>query len=137
MEKNIRLVSYRINKLGFNFHEGIKPGTKFQIKPKIECKMGRKDKTLFVNLSVRINEDISSPVPFDIDAAMFAVFNVEVEQDQKVFIADAMDCLYPFMRAAIAGITANCNIPAYVLPVIEYTSLTAESQNGAVAENIN
>lgn len=138
MEKNIRLLSYRINKLSFSFHEGIKAGTKFQIKPKIECKMGRKDNTLFVNLSVRINEDISSPVPFDLDAALFGVFSVAAEQEQKVFIAEAMDCLYPILRAAVAGITANCNIPAYVLPFIDSSAVSAENSDGSIKnETIN
>lgn len=123
MEKHIRLLLYRVNRLEFKFNEGIKPGTKFQIKPKIECKMGRKDKTLFVNLSARINEDISSPVPFDLSAAMFGTFAVTEEADQSVLVKEAMETLYPFLRAAVASITANCNIPAYVLPVIDPSSV--------------
>lgn len=134
MEKNIKLISYRINKLSYSFHEGIKPGTKFEIKPKIECKMGRKDKTLFVNLSARINEDISSPVPFDLDAALFAVFTVVNEREQKEFIAEAMDCLYPFLRSAVASITASFNIPTYVLPII---NTEAVGENSVLTENIN
>ncbi|MBO4323540.1 MAG: protein-export chaperone SecB [Clostridia bacterium] len=133
MEKNIKLVSYRINKLGFTFHDSIKPGAKFQIKPKIECKLGRKDNTLFVNLSVRINEDISSPVPFDLDASLFAVFNTVNEKDQNEYVAEAMDCLYPIMRAAIASITASCNIPAYVLPFID--SAANETKQGNTTLN--
>ncbi len=133
MEKNIKLLSYRMNRIEFKFHEGIKPGTKFQIKPKIECKMGRKDNTLLVNLSVRVNEDISSPVPFNLDAALFATFNVENDAEQKVLIAEAMDCLYPLLRAAIVSITANCNIPAYVLPMIN-TAAVAEGDGVAVPE---
>ncbi len=133
MEKNIKLLSYRMNKIDFKFHEGIKPGTKFQIKPKIECKMGRKDSTLLVNLSVRVNEDISSPVPFNLDVALFGTFTVEHEQEQKVLIAEAMDCLYPFLRAAVASITANCNIPAYVLPVID-TAAVAEGDGVAIPD---
>lgn len=134
MEKNIKLLSYRINKLGYSFHEGIKPGTKFEIKPKIECKLGRNDKTLFVNLSARINEDISSPVPFDLDAAMFAVFAVVNERDQKEYVAEALDCLYPFLRSAVACITASCNIPTYVLPMI---SAPTADEGGAPDISIN
>lgn len=118
MENHIKLVTFRVNQIEFKFNEGIQPGTKFQIKPKIECKMGRNDKTLFVNLSVRVNEDISSPVPFNLSAAMFGTFVVESEAEQKVFISEAMETLYPYLRAAVSAITANCNIPAYILPVI-------------------
>lgn len=128
MEKNIQLASYRINQLEFKFNEGIKPGTKFNINPKIECKVGRKDKTLFVNLSAKVNDDLSSPVPFNLFAAMFATFVVQNEVDQSVYAQEAMEVLYPFLRAAIAGITANCNIPAYVLPYINQSNMVQEAQ---------
>ena len=123
MENHIKLVAFKINEIEYKFNEGIKPGTKFQIKPKIECKMGRKDNTLFVNLSARVNEDISAPVPFNLNVAMFGPFVVEKEDEQKVFIAEAVEVLYPYLRAAVSAITVNCNIPAYVLPVINAASL--------------
>ncbi len=123
MENHIKLLTFRINQIEYKFNEGIKPGTKFQIKPKIECKMGRNDKTLFVNLSARVNEDISSPVPFNLNVAMFGTFVVEKEEDQKVFVAEAMETLYPYLRAAVSAITANCNIPAYVMPVINQNAV--------------
>ncbi|MBR1867864.1 MAG: protein-export chaperone SecB [Clostridia bacterium] len=123
MENHIKLLSFRVNQIEYKFNEGIKPGTKFQIKPKIECKMGRNDKTLFVNLSARVNEDISSPVPFNLNVAMFGTFIVEKEEDQKVFVAEAIETLYPYLRAAVSSITANCNIPAYVMPVINSNSV--------------
>ena len=136
MERNIQLLTYRVNQLEFKFNEGIKPGTKFNINPKIECKVGRKDKTLFVNLSVKINDDISSPVPFNILASLFATFVVKNEVEQNVFATEAMEVLYPFLRASVAAITANCNIPAYVLPPIEPSSLA--SKGGEVKdENLN
>ena len=129
MENHIKLVTFRVNQIEYKFNEGIRPGTKFQIKPKIECKMGRNDKNLFINLSVRVNEDISSPVPFNLNAAMFGTFVVENEADQKVFIAEAIETLYPFLRAAVSSITANCNIPAYILPVISPSAVEgAETQ---------
>ena len=136
MERNIQLLTYRVNQLDFKFNEGIKPGTKFNINPKIECKVGRKDKTLFVNLSVKINDDISSPVPFNIFASLFATFVVKNEADQNVFATETMEVLYPFLRGAVASITANCNIPAYVLPFIEPSSLAKNSEE-TKGENLN
>ena len=137
MEKNIQLTSYRINQLDFKFNEGIKPGTKFNINPKIECKVGRKDKTLFVNLSAKVNDDISSPVPFNLHAALFATFVIHNEVDQSLYAQEAMDVLYPFLRAAIAGITANCNIPAYVLPYINQSNMTQNSQDVKASGDLN
>ena len=88
--------------------------------------MGRNDKTLFVNLSARVNEDISSPVPFDLNVAMFGTFTVVSEEEQKVFIAEAIETLYPYLRASVSAITANCNIPAYVMPVIDPDAVGGE-----------
>lgn len=133
MEKNIQLASYRINQFEFKFNEGVKPGTKFNINPKIECKVGRKDKTLFVNLSAKVNDDLSSPVPFNLYAAMFATFVVKNEIEQSAYANEAMEVLYPFLRAAIAGVTANFNIPAYVLPYINQNNMVQEAQ--PVAKN--
>ncbi|MBO6263386.1 MAG: protein-export chaperone SecB [Clostridia bacterium] len=137
MEEHIRLTSFRVNEMQYKFHEGIQPGTRFQIKPKIECKMGRKDKTLFVNLSVKVNEDISSPVPFDIHVAMFGTFNVIEEEDQKVFIAEAVETLYPYLRAMVASVTANCNIPAYMLPPINPTAIASGENPDVGNENLS
>ena len=132
MERHAKLITYKINEIEYKFNEGIKPGEKFQITPKIECKMGRNDKTLFINLSVRINEDISSPVPFNLKVAIFSTFAVAEEADQQVFIAEAIETLYPFLRAAVASITANCNIPPYILPVINPENATAEANREKV-----
>ena len=134
MEKHIALITYRINNIEFKFKEGIKAGTKFQIKPKIECKMGRNQNNLFVNLSVRINEDISSPVPFDLSINAFGTFTVTKDAAESELLAEAMDALYPFVRAAVASMTANCNIPAYILPTINSENAQIESRK---EENLN
>ena len=42
MQDSIKLVYYRVNKINFKYNEQNKPDTKFQIKPKFSCKMGKK-----------------------------------------------------------------------------------------------
>lgn len=118
MEKHIKLVTFRVNEIEFKFNGATKPDTQFRISPKIESKLGQNGKNLFVNLSVRINEDISSPVPFNLNVVMFGQFIIENEAEQKIYAEEAIDILYPFLRAAVSSFTANCNIPPYVLPVI-------------------
>ncbi len=128
MEKHVALITYRINNVEFKFKEGIQPGTKFRINPKIECKMGRNQNTLFVNLLVRINEDISSPVPFDLTVNAFGTFNVLKDATEAELASETMDTLYPFVRAAVASMTANCNIPPYILPIINSDNAQIESK---------
>ena len=136
MEKHIQLLFYRINNLEFKFNGNVKEGMKFNIVPKIECKAGRNGKSLLVNLSARINEDISSPVPFNLSVEMFANFTVKEEAEQSVFAAEAMETLYPFLRASVASITANCNIIPYVLPVISYNAENGQNKTKN-NENLN
>ena len=60
---SLSLIYYRVNELEFKFNEAVKPNTSFQIKPKIECKVAKKEETLYVNLTLKINEDISIGSP--------------------------------------------------------------------------
>lgn len=129
MEKHIRLVTFRVNEIEFKFNGAIQPGTQFHITPKIESKLGQNKNDLFVNLSVRINEDISSPVPFNLNVVMFGHFVAEKEAEQKVYAEEAIETLYPFLRAAVSSFTANCNIPPYVLPLIN-SAVSSKDKNG-------
>jgi len=81
MEKHIKLVTFRVNEIEFKFNGAIKPDTQFRIVPKIESKLGQNGKNLFVNLSVRVNEDISAPVPFNLNVVMFGHFIAEKEAE--------------------------------------------------------
>lgn len=139
MEKHIKLLTFRINEIEFKFNGAIKPGTAFKIMPKIENKLGVNDKNLFVNLSVRVNEDISSPVPFNLNVVMFGHFTIENPADQAVYVKESIETLYPFLRAAVTSITANCNIPPYVLPVINTDEASAQPSevDNKTKENLN
>ena len=127
---NMTLVYYRVNELEFKFNEAVKGNVSFQIKPKIECKVAKKDDNLFVNLTLKINEDISSPVPFDLKVVLSGTFKIKDpnavldEVAQRAQINEAFAMLYPYLRASVSGITLNCNIPAYILPTVLPEQLT-------------
>ena len=130
---DLSLIYFRVNELEFKFNESIKPNTQFQIKPKIECKIAKKDENVFVNLIVKINEDISSPVPFDLKVALAGTFKVKenfvlAENNQKAVLAEAFSILYPYLRAIVSQVTLNCNIPAYILPSITPEQLIENEQ---------
>lgn len=125
----LSLVYYRVNELEFKFNESVKPNTSFQIKPKIECKVAKKDELLFVNLTLKINEDISSPVPFNLRILLAGTFKAQdggalESADQKAQVNEAFAILYPYLRAAVSSVTVNLNIPAYILPTIIPEQLT-------------
>lgn len=130
----IALVYYRVNELEFKFNEAVKGNVSFQIKPKIECKVAKKEDNLFVNLALKINEDISSPVPFDLKVVLAGTFKLKDptvvldEAGQRAQINEAFAMLYPYLRACVSGITLNCNIPAYILPTVLPEQLTQNEQ---------
>lgn len=129
----LSLVYYRVNELQFSFNEGVKPNSSFQIKPKIECKIAKKENMLFVNLTLKINEDISGPVPFDLKVLLAGTYKTADGSsldaiDQKTQINEAFSILYPYLRSIVSSITLNCNIPAYILPSVTPEQLT---ENGA------
>lgn len=125
----LSLVYYRVNELEFSFNEGVKPNSSFQIKPKIECKIAKKEDMLFVNLTLKINEDISGPVPFNLKVLLAGTYKTADGSsldlvDQKTQINEAFSILYPYLRSIVSSITLNCNIPAYILPSVTPEQLT-------------
>lgn len=130
---DISLVYYRVNELEFKFNEAIKPNVTFHINPKIECKVTKKQDNLFVNLSLKINDDISSPVPFNIKVLLAGTFKVNGESaidenEQKAQVQKAFSILYPYLRAIVSAVTLQCNIPAYILPTV-VSEQPVESEN--------
>ena len=129
----LSLLYYRVSEIEFKFNENQKPNTAFQIKPKIECKAAKKDDNLFVNLTLKINEDISSPVPFNLKVALAGTFKIKDptivdESAQKAQVNEAFNILYPYLRSTVSAITLQCNIPAYVLPTVMPEQLTESEQ---------
>lgn len=125
---SLSLIYYRVNELEFKFNEAVKPNTSFQIKPKIECKVAKKEETLYVNLTLKINEDISSPVPFNLKIMLAGTFKTSDGSsldtiDQKAQVGEVFAMLYPYLRAIVSSLTVNCNIPAYILPSVDSEQL--------------
>ena len=136
----LSLVYYRVNELDFKFNEAVKPNTSFQIKPKIECKVAKKDETLFVNLTLKINEDISSPVPLDLKIMLAGTFKTSdgsslESVDQKAQVGEVFAVLYPYLRSIVSSVTVNCNIPAYILPSVDPEQLIDSEE--AKKNNLN
>lgn len=139
---SLSLVYYRVNELDFKFNESVKPNTAFQIKPKIECKLAKKEETLFVNLTLKINEDISSPVPFSLRVMLAGTFKTSDGTpleiiDQKTQVSEVFAILYPYLRAIVSSVTVNLNIPAYILPSVDPEQLIEGDPEGKKNGNLN
>ena len=103
--------------------------------------MAKKEETLFVNLTLKINEDISSPVPFDLKVMLAGTFKTGDGApldtiDQKTQVGEVFSVLYPYLRSIVSSLTVNCNIPAYILPSVDPEQLI-EGDGEAKKNNLN
>ena len=117
--EEIKMTFYRVNKIDFKYNEQVKPDTKFQLKPRFDCKMGVNGKMLFVNLGVTVTNEQTSPTPFDLQ------------------VKACLRQLMPYLHSTVASITADCNIPAYFLPIIDVAEMVNLSKENEVGPNFN
>lgn len=102
----------------------INPDERLDIKPQFSRqvrKVNGNDKLNFVALSVKIESTEAEPKPFDIMATLVGVFEVEdVKNDveERKFVIEATQIVYPYLRAAVTNLTANAYIAPLNLPVI-------------------
>ncbi len=134
--EEIRMTFYRVNRIDFKYNENIKPDTKFQLKPRFECKMGVNGKMLFVNLGVAVLNEEANPTPFDLKVNLVGGFTMGdfAPEDNKIRLKACLRQLMPYLHSTVASITADCNIPAYFLPIIdvnEMVNLSKENEPGA------
>lgn len=112
-------LAYKLNKVQ------IAPNQRLDIKPQFARQVRKPNdnrKIVFVALSVKIESTESEPKPFDITAGIVGVFELEKEdytaQEERSFVIDATQILYPYLRSAVAGLTAQSYIAPLNLPVI-------------------
>lgn len=131
MENSIKLAYYRVNKINFAYNEKLNGETKFQLKPQFQCKMGKKDKLLLMNFGIKLVSSESAPTPFDLEVELFSTFSTDeyAPEDAKLQMRACLTQLMPVLRAVVAGITANCNIPAYLMPLIDVDNMVNSAKS--------
>ncbi len=137
--EEIKMTFYRVNKIDFKYNEQVKPDTKFQLKPRFDCKMGVNGKMLFVNLGVTVTNDQNNPTPFDLQVSLVGGFAMGdyAPEDNKIRLKACLRQLMPYLHSTVASITADCNIPAYFLPIIDVAEMVNLSKENEVGPNFN
>lgn len=110
---NAEELSFKMNRVRLN------PQDRVDMKPQFSRQVRRingNDKTNLLALSIKIESTEAEPKPFDIHATIVGVFDVEDVKDQneeRAFVIEATQTVYPYLRAAVASLTSN----AYIMPV--------------------
>lgn len=114
-------LSFKLNRVRLN------PEEKLDIKPQFSRqvrKVNGNEKLNFIVLSVKIESTEQEPKPFDINATLVGIFDVEdvkSNDEERRFVIEATKVVYPYLRAAVTNLTANAYIAPLNLPVIAGT----------------
>lgn len=87
-----------------------------------------------LKLEVEVLSTEDHPMPFELHISIVGHFaliegNGEISEEQKNSILknNTVAILFPFLRAIVASVTANANIPSLVLPIMNFAENTPKS----------
>ena len=113
------------------------PDTKFEIKPLFSRQIRHVNENPRINivmLECKIESTEESPKPFNLVARFVGVFdvqNMQTEEDKRFFALNATETMFPFVRAAVANLTAAALINPLILPVVSGATLFPEDRGGS------
>ena len=112
-------LSYKLNRVQ------IAPNQRLDIKPQFARQVRKPNdnkKLVFISLAVKIESTEKEPKPFHLDVNIVGVFDLEKEdytaQEERSFVIEATQLLYPYLRSTVSNLTANAFITPLNLPVI-------------------
>ena len=129
----IRLVGYTVDKISFlaNKSFDFKTNKKVNITPRFDREVTKIDDQTFV-LSLSISFDHpDNMIPFYLDLQISGTFiftNWQTAQMVMISKNHATSVLYPYLRALVTTVTANANVPPYVLPIMNSSTLFKDKE---------
>ena len=91
----------------------------------IECA----DETYDVTLSVDIASTDEHPMPFDLRVSITGHFSyqesaedIPVGSKETILSTNTAAILFPFLRAIVASVTTNANVPPLLLPIMNFAA---------------
>lgn len=118
----MRLIGYTVDKMSFilnkSFH--LEPNHKIKVKPSFNREITKRDDNRFLlTLSLSFDEYQES-VPFYLDIQISGVFEVNNWENEPAYTISKINgtaILFPYLRSLVTTLTANANVPPYILPV--------------------
>lgn len=124
----IRLIGYTVDKVSFILNKDFDfvANAKVQITPNFNRELVKIDSNTFsMSLSVSFDHP-ENKIPFYMDVQVsgkFVFTNWESANYYPLARNNATSVLYPYIRALVTTVTANANVPPYILPVMNSNSL--------------
>ena len=111
-------LSFKLNRVK------LEPNKRLDIKPQFSRQVRKANenaKLNFIALSVKIQSTDEEPKPFNLSATVVGIFELAEEpnaQQERSFVIEATQLLYPYLRSAVTNLTAQAYIAPLNLPVI-------------------
>lgn len=124
----IRLIGYTVDKVSFILNKDfdIVANPKVRVMPNFDRELVKiNENTFSLSLSVSFDHP-DNVIPFYMDVQVSGKFIFTNWEDNRFFNLaknNATSVLYPYVRALVTTITANANVPPYILPVMNSNSL--------------
>ena len=113
------------------------PDTKFEIKPLFSRQIRHANENPKINIVIlecKIESTEESPKPFNLIARFVGVFevnNMQTEEDRRFFAINATETMFPYLRAAVANLTADALINPLTLPVGPGSTIFPDDRGGS------
>ena len=132
-KSDLLLLKYQVDKIHFLLND------KFDFKSTKSVKLNQEfsrsiekidENHCKVSLVFSVNDNADNPNPFELNVQISGIFELDnwEKDDRNVFInTNAIAILYPFVRSLVATVTANANIPSYILPVFNIAAWFEEN----------
>ena len=87
------------------------------------------DNNYDVKLSVKIEPSEEHPLPFKIFVSIVGHFNYnnansDETMKQNILHQNTVAILFPFVRSIIASLTSTANVPALMLPIMDFSDVS-------------
>lgn len=114
---------------------------KFQLHPHYERKLidlGDNKYDFLVSVEIAPSDD--DPAPFELYVAITGHFALHETKDapldpnlkESILRKNTAAILFPFLRSIVSAVTVNANIPALLLPILNFAEETPEEQAASV-----
>ena len=132
-KSDLLLLKYQVDKIVFSLND------KFDFKSTKAVKLNQNfsrnvekidENHCKVSLMFSVDDNEENPTPFELNVQISGIFKLDnwEEGDRSTFInTNAIAILYPFVRSLVATLTANANVPTYVLPVFNIVAWFEEN----------
>lgn len=129
----LNLLNYKVEKIHFDLNPNfVMPNEdeKIEMNPKLVRRIEKVDDGKSkVSLGFVISEEDSLKTPFSIEIWISGEFEVKNGGKNDTMVnVNAVAVLFPFLRALLATITSNANIPPYILPVFNIVAWFEEEE---------